>query len=59
MFRYGCKSMCVDFMPMPMLMLMLNLAIGQIFAPVAQLEELLRPKEKVGGSIPPGGSLRV
>lgn len=24
-------------------------------APVAQLEERLRPKEKVGGSIPPGG----
>lgn len=24
-------------------------------APVAQLEERLRPKEMVGGSIPPGG----
>ena len=27
------------------------------FAPVAQLEEQLRPKERVGGSIPPGGGL--
>ncbi len=28
---------------------------SKISAPVAQLEERLRPKEKVGGSIPPGG----
>lgn len=27
------------------------------YASVAQLEERLRPKEMVGGSIPPGGSL--
>ena len=37
---------------------MRNLAIGQILASVAQLEERLRPKEKVGGSIPPGGGIK-
>ena len=30
---------------------------GKILASVAQLEERLRPKEMVGGSIPPGGIL--
>ncbi len=32
--------------------------LKSISAPVAQLEERLRPKEMVGGSIPPGGAFQ-
>ena len=35
-----------------------NNSMPYFIAPVAQLEERLRPKEKVTGSIPVGGSLR-
>ena len=33
-----------------------NLTRSTTNTPVAQLEERLRPKERVGGSIPPGGA---